>query len=110
MQRNMKKMVLVLGSLVIFAVPAMATDYSAMSTDELNAMRGTLQGVSEQERAAFRAEWQKRVSDMTPEELEQNLSQQKGQRKGAGQNIRQNRGKGMGKGKGRGGGRGPSAN
>jgi hypothetical protein len=46
----------------------LAADYSKYTTDELNSMRGTMQNVTQQERDAFRAEWQKRIQNMTQEE------------------------------------------
>jgi hypothetical protein len=47
---------------------AFAVDYSQYTTEELANMRGTLQDASQEERDAFRAEWQKRLQDMTREE------------------------------------------
>jgi len=55
-------------ALAILAGNAFAEDYSQYTTEELAGMRGTLQDASEEERDDFRAEWQKRVQDMTPEE------------------------------------------
>lgn len=66
MRRNLI-IILVLG-LGILAGNAFAEDYSQYATEELASMRGTLQDASQEERDAFRAEWQKRVQDMTPEE------------------------------------------
>lgn len=43
----------------------MAADYSQMTMDELNALRGT---IAVEERDAFRAEMQSRLLAMTPEE------------------------------------------
>jgi len=50
-----------------------ATDYSAMSNEELSAVRGTLHGATQEERNAFRTEWRQRVQEMTPEEQQQYL-------------------------------------
>lgn len=107
-------------ALAILAGNAFAEDYSQYTTEELAGMRGTLQDASEEERDDFRAEWQKRVQDMTPEERQKyvgrpdnaqcqpsadsiqgsgNAQGRGGYGKGAG------RGFGRGFGKGRGGGR-----
>ena len=48
--------------------PGYATDYQSMTTEELSHIRGTLSDASQAERDAFRAEWLKRVDQMTPEE------------------------------------------
>ena len=47
---------------------AFAADYSQCTTEELANMRGTMQDASEEERDTFRAEWQKRLQEMTREE------------------------------------------
>ena len=54
--------------LLLFAGPAWCIDYSAKTTEELNAMRGTMRTAPAEEREAFIAEWQKRLRAMTPEE------------------------------------------
>ena len=59
MRRNLI-IILVLG-LGVLAGNAFAEDYSRYSTEELANMRGTLQDASQEERDAFRAEWQKRL-------------------------------------------------
>ena len=71
----------------------LATDFSAMSTEELMQMRGT---VPVAERAAFQAEMQKRMQSMTPQERQR----YKGPGKGMG--MGQGRGMGMGQGMGQG--------
>ncbi len=53
---------------LMMAAPLWAADYSNYSTEELANMRGTLSTATEQERNAFRAEWQKRMKSMTAEE------------------------------------------
>lgn len=58
----MKKL---LFAISIIAVSLMAEDYSQMTLDELNSLRGT---VAAENREAFRAEMQSRISEMTPEE------------------------------------------
>lgn len=55
------------GGLFLSSV-ALATDYSKYSTEELSKMRGTLRNATQEEREAFRAEWQKRMQEMSPEE------------------------------------------
>ena len=75
-------------------LPAWAvTDYSSMSTEELAAKRGTMQQASEEERNAFRQEWQKRYLDMSSEDRQKYGSRpgvRDGSGKGAGQGA-QNR-------------------
>lgn len=78
---------------------AHSMDYSAMTTEELSTLRGTLSNASEAERNAFRSEWQKRVNQMTPEELEQYTGPPAG--KGSGKGYGKGKG-GYGKGKGTG--------
>ncbi len=48
-----------------------ATDYSSMSTAEMNEMRGTMRNASQEERDAFRNEWRSRVNNMDQEERRQ---------------------------------------
>ncbi len=81
------KRILILSTLLVAA--AWSADYSSMSTDELLKLRGTL---SQSERPAFKAEMQKRMQSMTPEQRQQMM-----QGRGMGQ------GKGMGQGRGMGG-------
>ncbi|MEF3169238.1 MAG: hypothetical protein K6360_07945 [Deltaproteobacteria bacterium] len=57
--------------IALFPMAAMAADYSGYSNEELAAMRGTMQNATEEERNAFRCEWQNRMQDMTPEEMAQ---------------------------------------
>lgn len=45
-----------------------AVDYSNKTTEELNAMRGTMRNAPIEERNVFVAEWQKRLQLMTSEE------------------------------------------
>ena len=59
----------------------MATDFTQMSTEELVGMRGTL---SQDQRADFRAEMQKRMSQMTPQERQALMEKLRGSRKGQG--------------------------
>jgi len=54
---------------VMAATPVWAvTDYSSMSNEELSKIRGTLRSASQEDRNAFRSEWQQRIQAMTPEE------------------------------------------
>ena len=55
----------ILIAMSIAVVSLMATDYSAMTFDELNAQRGT---VAIEDRDAFRAEMQSRINAMSDEE------------------------------------------
>ncbi|GBC61363.1 hypothetical protein DENIS_2323 [Desulfonema ishimotonii] len=71
MFKKMGKGVVLLMVTVMLALPAWAADYSAMSTEELAALRGTLCDVSAEEREAFHQEWLSRLSQMTPEERQE---------------------------------------
>jgi len=59
----MKKLLIMMS---LLAMSLMAADYSQMTMDELNSLRGT---VVEEDREVFRAEMQSRMAQMTPEEL-----------------------------------------
>ena len=52
-------------AMFLATVSLMAVDYSQLSLDELNELRGT---ITVEERDAFRAEMQTRIEVMTPEE------------------------------------------
>lgn len=58
--------------------PATGTDYSSYSTDELAAMRGTLQDLTLEERALFRSEWQSRFQAMDPAERQEYMGPPEG--------------------------------
>ena len=98
-------------ALAILAGNAFAEDYSQYTTEELSDMRGTLQNASEEERDAFRDEWQERLQDMTSEERQKytgrpdNAQSHPGAGRMQGRGNAQDRG-GYGKGMGRGSGRG----
>ena len=77
---------------------AQAADYQSMSTQELSQLRGTMYDKSQEERDAFRAEWQLRINQMTEEEKESYL----GSGGGRGQGNRSGTGLGDGTGRGRG--------
>ena len=52
-------------SLTMLSMPAFAaTDYSVMTTEQLSAMRGTMQHATEEDQNAFRNEWQERIRNM----------------------------------------------
>ncbi len=59
---------MVLG-LSLLSVPAFAaTDYTTMTNSEMATLRGTMSDASQEDRDAFRADWQSRVSNMSQEE------------------------------------------
>lgn len=58
----MKKLLL---TLTVAAISLVAADYSQMTMEQLQALRGT---VAVEDRDAFRAEMQKRMQAMTPQE------------------------------------------
>ena len=67
------KVTLIIGmilSLSLLTGSLWAADYSSKTTEELNAMRGTMRNAPVEERNAFVAEWQKRLQVMTQEEQE----------------------------------------
>ncbi|MFZ5766885.1 MAG: DUF1104 domain-containing protein [Thermodesulfobacteriota bacterium] len=69
MQKKRTSIVTALLLLALAAAPAFAgPDYSTMSTDELNEMRGTMRDAPAEEREAFQREWQHRINTMTREE------------------------------------------
>lgn len=90
----MKRVVII----ALLATAAWSTDYTQMSTQELMQLRGTL---SPSERAAFKAEMQKRMQTMSPAQRQQ-MMQGRGMGKGMGQKQQMMQGRGMGKGTGQG--------
>jgi hypothetical protein len=70
MKKTVSRTLIALLAAGMLSFPAFAADYSAMSNEELSALRGTMRTATDQERDAFRQEWQKRVHAMTPEEAE----------------------------------------
>ncbi|MBI9084010.1 MAG: hypothetical protein JEZ11_10465 [Desulfobacterales bacterium] len=54
--------------LVLAMAPAWGADYGNHTDEELATMRGTMRSASSEERAAFSAEWQKRVQAMSAED------------------------------------------
>ena len=74
-----------------------ATDYSAMTNDELAAKRGSMKQATVEERNAFQNEWQSRVQKMSPEEKQKAMGQPaNAPRDGSGQKNGQGRGNGSG--------------
>lgn len=68
MSKLMRTMGMALIGLCLSVTQILAADYASMSTEELAALRGTMQNASQQEHAAFQQEWQNRVRQMTEEE------------------------------------------
>lgn len=65
-----------------------ATDYSALSTEQLIQMRSEVRNMSADEHARFRAEMQSRARSMTPEQREQaGLGPRNAGGNGAGQGL-----------------------
>lgn len=58
----MKKLII---AMFLAGMSLMAVDYSQLTFEQLNALRGT---VAVEDRDAFRAEMQRRVQEMTPEQ------------------------------------------
>lgn len=97
------------GSLLCAALAFAATDYSAMSNEELAAQRGSMKQSTVEERNAFQNEWQSRVQKMSPEERQKVMGQpDNAPRDGSGQKNGQGQGKGSGAGMGSGSGMGGS--
>lgn len=63
-------MVMALTGLCLSITPVWAAEYSKMTTEELSHLRATLYNASQEVRAAFEKEWEKRVRQMTREERE----------------------------------------
>lgn len=88
--------------LLILSGQGVSADYQTMTTQELSQLRGTMYNASEEQRAAFRAEWTKRLDQMSSEERQLYL----GADSGRGRGNRSGSGLGDGTGRGRGGGSG----
>lgn len=86
--------------LLAMAASAVAVDYSAMTTEELSGLRGTMYNATQEERDAFRTEWLTRVEKMSQDERQTYL----GSGSGLGQGKRGGSGLGDGSGRGKGGG------
>ena len=108
------------GSLLCAALAFAATDYSAMTNEELAAQRGSMKQSTIEERNAFQNEWQNRVQKMSPEEKQKAMGQpesgqgqggmraEKQERNQERMQQRQDQGSGMGGGMGSGSGMGGS--
>jgi len=93
-----------LASALMIGSSALAVDYSQYSTEELYKMRGTMRNATEEEREAFRTEWQKRMREMSPEERMQYRGRpDNATRDGQGYQYGRGQGRGMGQGMRRGG-------
>lgn len=68
----MRTSAMIVSGLVVFlmlaSVPVWGADYGNHTNEEMAAMRGTMRNASSEERAAFSAEWQKRVQSMSVED------------------------------------------
>ena len=88
----MKKIILLVG---LLSVGLFATDFSQMTMEQLNAMRGT---VSAGDKDAFKAEMQTRLKSMSQEERQNYSSQRRdnaSQGQGTMQRLRDGSGGGM---------------
>jgi len=100
---KMLRIAILASSLLSATLTWAATDYSAMTNEEMSAKRGTLQQATEEEKNAFHNEWQKRVQQMSPEEKQKNMGQPENvQRDKSGQKHGQGQGRGNGSGSGSG--------
>ena len=108
--KSVKLSCLVLG-LSLIATPGWSFDYSSYSTEQLANMRGTLRNASQEERNAFRSEWQKRMLSMSASERQQYMGRPAnapaygagyGKGRGRGQGICSGTGTGQGQAQGRG--------
>jgi len=97
--KSLKAVLSIMAVLAFSVTGALAVDYSQYSTEELAAMRGQMRNATQEERDAFRKEWQSRIQNMDPAE------RSKYQKVGA-KNFRGSTCQGAGYGYGRGGGRG----
>ncbi len=64
-------LIIAMAMAMAFALPVLAADYSAYSTEELAAMRGSMASSTEEERQSFRNEWQQRIMSMSVDERRQ---------------------------------------
>jgi hypothetical protein len=81
--------------ITLLSAAALAADYSTMTMEQLQAMRGS---VPTEERAAFQAEMQTRIQAMNPEERQETLKAMRQSRSGpmdgTGSQMRQGGGQG----------------
>ncbi len=97
--KTIKTVTGILTALVISTTCAFAVDYSQYSTEELAAMRSQMRNATQEERDAFRKEWQSRMQNMDPSERS---TYQMGRGKGSGSGTCQGSGSGQGRGQGKG--------
>ena len=91
-------------ALSISITPAWGVDYSTYSNENLASMRGTMRDATDDERSAFRGEWQERLQAMTPEERQQYSGRPaNAPADGSGAGAGAGQGRGMGRGGGGGG-------
>jgi len=93
--------IVVIAAVTLTAYSAFSADYSKYSTEQLSNMRGTMQTATVKERETFRAEWQKRIQNMTQEERQEYMGNPSKQGTGPGTGMMQKKGYGTGMGKGR---------
>jgi hypothetical protein len=93
--------IMVFAAVTLTAYGAFSADYSRYTTEELSNMRGTMQNATNEERETFRAEWQKRLQNMTQEERQEYMGNPAKKGPGSGAGMMQNKGYGKGMGKGR---------
>lgn len=99
MQKNkmLRISTILAGSLLTATLAWAATDYTAMTNEELAAQRGSMKQSTVEERAAFQNEWQNRVQKMSPEEKQKATGQpENAPRDGSGQKNGQGQSKGSG--------------
>jgi len=97
----LKSVIISLLFLMILPSTGFSKDFQSMTTQQLSELRGTMFNAPQDERDAFRAEWQRRINQMTAEEKEQFLGAG-----GMGRGNRTGDGLGDGSGRGKGGGAG----
>ena len=78
MKRKMYMAAVLFSTFLLVNSSAWAVDYSAMSTEELSNLRGSMQTATPAERDAFHAEWTSRVEQMTPAERQEHMGPGKG--------------------------------
>ncbi|MEI8033041.1 MAG: periplasmic heavy metal sensor [Chlorobiaceae bacterium] len=77
MKKKMMLMMMAAG-VIGFNTAFAAADYSRYSDEELAKLRGTMRNAAPEERSAYHDEWQKRVSEMGPDDRMQYMGRQGG--------------------------------
>lgn len=99
--KRIKFAAIILG-LTLLSASAWASDYSTYTTEELHGMRGSMRENSEEERNAFRYEWQKRMREMPVEERGKYVGPpEDAPRDGSGQGKQMNKSQGENQGSGK---------